>query len=86
MSKRPLRGTQPRWRLLGPTSDRSVGQRYMDAVRRWLLPTDLPTAVADLVVVPCQPEHFQECDLVFSGLDSSVAGDVGTQLGEAAAG
>jgi len=85
VSKRPLRGTHPFWPTRGPRSDRSAGQRYKEAVRRWLLPTDLPVAVADLIVAPCQPEHFQECDLVFSGLDSSVAGDVGRQRAAAAA-
>jgi hypothetical protein len=59
-------------------SERAVGQLYRDAVRRWLLPSDLPTAVGALRVVPCAPAHFAGCDLVFSGLDSSVAGDVGT--------
>ncbi|KAJ3112264.1 hypothetical protein HDU96_004744 [Phlyctochytrium bullatum] len=29
-----------------------------------------------MVVVPCDPTHFSDCALVFSGLDSDVAGDV----------
>lgn len=33
--------------------------------------------VADMVVRECRPEEFQDCDVVFSGLDSDVAGDVG---------
>ncbi|KAH9436621.1 hypothetical protein MCOR02_000294 [Pyricularia oryzae] len=33
-------------------------------------------AVADLVVRECRPSEFADCDVVFSGLDSDVAGDV----------
>jgi aspartate-semialdehyde dehydrogenase len=33
--------------------------------------------VADLVVRECRPEEFADCDVVFSGLDSDVAGDIG---------
>lgn len=33
--------------------------------------------LGDLVVKNCVPEEFLECDMVFSGLDSDVAGDVG---------
>lgn len=33
--------------------------------------------LGDLVVKKCTPEEFADCDLVFSGLDSDVAGDVG---------
>lgn len=30
-----------------------------------------------MVVKKCTAEEFKDCDLVFSGLDSDVAGDVG---------
>ena len=33
--------------------------------------------VADLVVKECKATEFSECDIVFSGLDSDVAGEVG---------
>jgi aspartate-semialdehyde dehydrogenase len=33
--------------------------------------------LGELVVKKCTPEEFAECDIVFSGLDSDVAGDVG---------
>lgn len=33
--------------------------------------------LGELVVKKCTPEEFQDCDLVFSGLDSDVAGQVG---------
>lgn len=31
----------------------------------------------ELVVKECKPEEFQDMDLVFSGLDSDVAGEIG---------
>jgi len=33
--------------------------------------------LGELVVRKCIPEEFKDCDMVFSGLDSDVAGDVG---------
>lgn len=33
--------------------------------------------LGDLVVRECKAENFKDCDIVFSGLDSDVAGDVG---------
>lgn len=33
--------------------------------------------LGELVVRKCTPDEFEDCDLVFSGLDSDVAGDVG---------
>ena len=37
----------------------------------------MPPHLASLEVRECKPELFQDCDLVFSGLDSDVAGDIG---------
>lgn len=34
--------------------------------------------LGELVVRKCVPEEFKDCDIVFSGLDSDVAGEVGT--------
>jgi aspartate-semialdehyde dehydrogenase len=36
-------------------------------------------AVGDLIVKECKSSEFTECDIVFSGLDSDIAGHVGTQ-------
>jgi len=36
--------------------------------------------LGELVVRYCKAEDFQDCDIVFSGLDSDVAGDVGTKM------
>jgi aspartate-semialdehyde dehydrogenase len=33
--------------------------------------------LGNLVVKECKAEDFKECDLIFSGLDSDVAGDIG---------
>lgn len=33
--------------------------------------------LGELVVRKCKPEEFKDCDIVFSGLDSEVAGDAG---------
>lgn len=54
-------------------SDRSVGKTYGEAVR-WTLPTPLPEKIARMPVAPCLPNL--QCKIVFSGLDSSVAGEI----------
>lgn len=54
-------------------SDRSQGKRYGEAMK-WSMPTPLPKNLADKIVAPCQPNL--PCQVVFSGLDSSVAGEI----------
>ncbi len=54
-------------------SSRSAGKTYREATR-WIGSTPIPPDVADLVVAEAEPGLA--CDFVFSGLDSSVAGDV----------
>lgn len=54
-------------------SDRSIGKRYGEAMK-WSMPTALPQKIADMPVVACRPDL--PCNAVFSGLDSSVAGDI----------
>ena len=54
-------------------SDRSVNKQYKDAMK-WSMQTPLSEKIANMPVVPCQPNI--PCDIVFSGLDSSVAGEV----------
>ncbi|EGV66598.1 aspartate-semialdehyde dehydrogenase [Yamadazyma tenuis] len=57
-------------------SSRSSGKAYKDAVK-WKQTSLLPAKAQDLVVTECKPEgRFAECDVVFSGLDSDVAGEV----------
>jgi len=54
-------------------SERSVGKRYADAAH-WMMTTPLPENIADMLIdstVPILP-----CDIVFSALDSKVAGEI----------
>lgn len=62
-------------------SDRSAGQSYREAAN-WLSGSPIPADVADLEVKPTEPAAL-DCDLVFSGLSSSVAGDVERAFAEA---
>jgi aspartate-semialdehyde dehydrogenase len=54
-------------------SDRSAGKAYKDATA-WRQYTPIPESIKSKVVKPCEPEL--DCRVVFSGLDSSVAGEV----------
>ena len=57
-------------------SSRSAGKAYKDAVR-WKQQRPMSKQLGGLVVRDCTAKDFSDCDLVFSGLDSDVAGDVG---------
>jgi aspartate-semialdehyde dehydrogenase len=61
-------------------SERSQGKPYGEAVN-WLLQTPLSPAIAALHLRPCQPDL--PCEIVFSGLDSLVAGTIEAQFMEA---
>lgn len=61
-------------------SERSYGKLYSDAVN-WLLPEPIPPKIAQMKVGLCYPDL--PCSVVFSGLDSSVAGDVETAFAKA---
>lgn len=61
-------------------SERSAGKKYRDAVN-WILATPLPKSVGELIVKECEPGL--DCRVVFSGLDSSVAGEVETEFAKA---
>jgi aspartate-semialdehyde dehydrogenase len=54
-------------------SDNSVGKKYGDAAK-WQLPFDLPRAVREMIVQPCEPG--MDAAIVFSALPSDVAGDI----------
>lgn len=58
-------------------SEKSAGKKYKEAVN-WFLSSSIPESIAELVVQNCEPGLKSK--LVFSGLDSSVAGDVETAL------
>ncbi|PHH84467.1 hypothetical protein CDD83_1897 [Cordyceps sp. RAO-2017] len=61
-------------------SARSAGKPYREAVR-WKQARPMGDAVADMVVRECRAAEFGDCDVVFSGLDSDVAGDIGSTTG-----
>jgi aspartate-semialdehyde dehydrogenase len=60
-------------------SSRSAGKKYKDAVR-WKQIKPISRTLAALEVRECKASQFADCDLVFSGLDSDVAGDIGMIL------
>jgi aspartate-semialdehyde dehydrogenase len=62
-------------------SAQSAGRPYREAVN-WLSGQSIPPAVADLEVKPTEPAAL-DCDFVFSGLSSSVAGEVERAFAEA---
>lgn len=60
-------------------SESSAGKKYKDAVD-WFLPTSIPNQVENIEVKKCEP--LLNCNVVFSGLDSSIAGTVETDFAE----
>jgi aspartate-semialdehyde dehydrogenase len=56
-------------------SERSANKRYFEAVK-WKQTTPIPKATRDIIVRECKPEHFADCAIIFSGLDSEVAGEI----------
>ena len=54
-------------------SEKSSGKKYKDAVN-WVLTTPIPKKIAEITVKECKPNL--NCQIVFSGLDSSVAGEI----------
>lgn len=73
-------GSHPYFRLhaLGASS-RSAGHRYAD-ITAWKQSQPIPDIAKDLTVQPCSPEFFKDVEIVFSGLDSEVAGGIGMFL------
>lgn len=54
-------------------SERSINKKYKDAVN-WILSSPLPQRIGNIEVKKCEPEL--NCRIVFSGLDSSIAGEI----------
>jgi aspartate-semialdehyde dehydrogenase len=61
-------------------SEKSAGKKYKDAVD-WFLPSPLDDNVGKIIVQKCEP--VLESNIVFSGLDSKVAGKVETEFANA---
>lgn len=57
-------------------SSRSAGKKYKDAVK-WKQASPMGKDISELVVKECKASEFADCDVVFSGLDADVAGDIG---------
>lgn len=53
-------------------SERSAGRKYSE-VAKWRLPTSIPKEVAELDVVPIEPEAAKDVDVVFSALPAEIA-------------
>jgi len=54
-------------------SERSAGKPYAQAAN-WFQSSELPSRIGEMVVAPCEPT--MDCRIVFSGLDSEVAGPI----------
>jgi aspartate-semialdehyde dehydrogenase len=61
-------------------SDKSAGKKYKDAVD-WFLPSTLNDKVGEIIILKCEP--VLKSRVVFSGLDSSIAGEVETDFAKA---
>lgn len=60
-------------------SERSAGKPYSEAVGdRWKIGGEIPGFARDMMVKQCKPGL--DCDIVFSALDSSVAGPIEEEL------
>ena len=57
-------------------SARSAGRTYKEATR-WKQSVPIPKAVEQVIVRECKADQFKGCEIVFSGLDSDVAGEIG---------
>ena len=61
-------------------SERSSNRAYQQAVN-WFMQKPIPAGIAQMPVQCCDPDL--DCKVIFSGLDSSVAGEIETKYAEA---
>jgi aspartate-semialdehyde dehydrogenase len=61
-------------------SERSAGKRYLESVH-WIQQTPISSRIAELDIQRCEPNL--PCKIVFSALDSKVAGPIETAFAEA---
>lgn len=57
-------------------SIKSANRKYGE-IMNWKLNTEPPLRIKGLMVQECKPSNFEGCKIIFSGLDSSVAGTIG---------
>ncbi|MGD8780096.1 MAG: aspartate-semialdehyde dehydrogenase [Ignavibacteria bacterium] len=60
-------------------SKKSAGKKYSEAAN-WFLASPIPVRIKDMVVKECKPDL--ESEIVFSALDSSIAGEIETEFAE----
>lgn len=65
-------------------SEKSAGQTYGEVMKsRWKISSDIPAYAKDIIILLPNPEVTKGVQLVFSGLDASIAGEVETAYAEA---
>lgn len=65
-------------------SEKSAGQTYGDVMKsRWKISSNIPAYAKNVVITTPEPSKTPNVDLVFSGLDSSIAGEVETAYAQA---
>jgi aspartate-semialdehyde dehydrogenase len=65
-------------------SEKSAGQSYGEVMKsRWKISADIPGYAKDIVITLPKPSETKGVQLVFSGLDSSIAGEVETEYANA---
>jgi len=63
-------------------SKRSAGKIYSQAVQ-WKLTKKMPSSIKNMPVTTCTPKEFTGCRIIFSAMDSSVAGPIETDFSAA---
>jgi aspartate-semialdehyde dehydrogenase len=63
-------------------SERSANKKYSN-IAQWKLITPMPEAVKELIVHTCDIQYYAGCDVIFSALDASVAGEIETNFAKA---
>jgi aspartate-semialdehyde dehydrogenase len=65
-------------------SEKSAGQTYGDVMKsRWKISSDIPEYAKPIVITAPDPKITKGVQIVFSGLDASIAGEVETAYAEA---
>jgi aspartate-semialdehyde dehydrogenase len=65
-------------------SDKSAGKTYSEVMKsRWKVSSKIPAYSKNMTIVSCDPSQTPGVDLVFSGLDSDVAGEIEKKYAEA---
>jgi aspartate-semialdehyde dehydrogenase len=65
-------------------SDKSASNSYEDTMKsRWKVSSSIPDYARKMIVTKCSPLDTPNVDLVFSGLDADVAGDIELQYAQA---